>query len=156
MFYGVDVNHARLFPLGQTLTDDGGNLLGSLSLDRVAEVLTAVGSGIRCPPSSLLHHALRWHRTGSRKSLQDSGVPGSARPLVRTCHDVATRRRGPCADTVCRSRMTVRSATLLRPTSSAIRLAHLQDCREWMTRPFRSRLRSASSRAASGQPGVIT
>jgi hypothetical protein len=37
--------------------------------------------------------------------------------------------------------MTVRLATLLRATSSAIRLAHLQDFREWITRPFRSRLR---------------
>jgi hypothetical protein len=57
MFYGVDVNHARLFPLGQTLTDDGGNLLGSLSLSRVAEMLTTVG--FRCPSNSPLHHALR-------------------------------------------------------------------------------------------------
>jgi gluconate kinase len=37
--------------------------------------------------------------------------------------------------------MTVRSVTLLRPTFSAIRLAHLQDFREWITRPFRSRRR---------------
>jgi hypothetical protein len=35
--------------------------------------------------------------------------------------------------------MTVRSATLLHPASSAIRLAHLQDFREWITRPVRSR-----------------
>jgi hypothetical protein len=37
--------------------------------------------------------------------------------------------------------MTVRSATLLRVAFSAIRLAHLQDLREWITRPSRSRRR---------------
>jgi hypothetical protein len=37
--------------------------------------------------------------------------------------------------------MTVRSAITLRPASTAVRLAHIQDFREWITRPFRSRLR---------------
>jgi hypothetical protein len=140
MFYGVDVNHARLFPLGNTLADTWA----THSAPCPCTVSTGTNNyrpGFRRPLSPLLHHALRWHRTGSRKSLQGSGAPGSARPLVRTCHDVGTRRRGPCADTVCRSRMTVRSATLLRAASSAIRLVHQQDFREWITRPFRSRLR---------------
>jgi hypothetical protein len=34
--------------------------------------------------------------------------------------------------------MTVRSATLLYPAYSAVHLAHLQDFREWVTRPYRS------------------
>jgi hypothetical protein len=90
MFYGVDVNHARLFPLGQTLTDDGGNLLGSLSLDRVAEMLTAVGSGIRCPPSIPLRRAIRITARGrAQRSFHAECICGSRGPTQAHSNSVA-------------------------------------------------------------------
>ena len=61
MFYGVDVNHARLFPLCHDLTVNSDNPVSIMSVHRVDGVPTTLGSDFRRPLSPLLHHALRRH-----------------------------------------------------------------------------------------------
>jgi hypothetical protein len=51
----------------------------------------------------------------------------------------AARNIEPRVTRVGSAPMTVRSATLLHPASSSVRLAHLQGFREWITRRFRPR-----------------
>jgi len=66
MFYGADVNHARLLPLCNGFVDHGDNTF-TVSMLRVDGLITIIGTGFRCPRSPL-------------------------RPFALTCPDVATRR----------------------------------------------------------------
>jgi len=68
-------------------------------------------------------------------------LPADSAALLQPHDNSAARNPGPHVTRTGSSPMTVRSAILLCAASSAVRLAHLKDFREWITRPFRSRLR---------------
>jgi hypothetical protein len=102
----------------------------------------------------LLRHAIQQHDSRAR---DQSHLPCRIRQRVaqpsQTHGNSVARNVGLRVTGTGSAPMTVREATLLRATSSSIRLAHLQDFREWITRPFRLRLRfifTCSVRASQG------
>jgi hypothetical protein len=109
-----------------------------------------------CPLNIRMCHGIRRHGIGPRAITHAAQIPQQiARPLDQTYRDLAARGQGSRADTLCRFRMTARSATLLCPASSSVRLAHLQDFCEWSnpSNPIAAAL--PRHNATSGQSGVI-
>jgi len=140
MFYGVDVNHARLFPLGNTLADTWTIhsapcprtvSTGHQQLSPRLSLSSGPPTAPRAPATPLVGRAM---------PASPASFNGSRGPALRLIAMWLPDAR-PRASTVPGSRLTVRSAILRYPASSYVRLAHLEDFREWITRPVRSRLR---------------
>jgi len=84
--------------------------------------------GWHCPLISPKHPALAVLNAPSVQA-----PPADHTALLQTREDSAARNCGPRVMRMYSAPMTMRSATLLRPASSSVRLAPLKDFREWTT-----------------------
>ena len=74
MVNGANVNHARWFLLRNDLTANGDNPVHIMSVHRGDEALTTIGSGFRCPPSPLLHLAVKVTRPGRAQRTSPEAI----------------------------------------------------------------------------------